>query len=44
MMPAWTFLTPGQPPSTETTSTLPSSLPTALSASQAPAAVGSLIV
>ena len=40
MMPALTFSTPGQPPSIETTSTLPSSLPAAFSASQAPAAAG----
>ena len=33
MTPASTFFTPGQPPSIETISTLPSSLPTAFSAS-----------
>ena len=33
MTPALTFFTPGQPPSTETTSTLPSALPAALRAS-----------
>jgi fructokinase len=42
--PAWTFFTPGQPPSMDTIITLPSSLPTLFNASQAPAAAGSLIV
>ena len=42
MMPSLTDATPGQPPSTETTST--PSLPAALSAWKAPSAAGSLIV
>jgi hypothetical protein len=43
MTPALTFRTPAQPPSTETISTL-FSRPAALSAREAPAAAGSLMV
>ena len=44
MIPAFTFRTPAQPPSTETTVTSLCDLPALLSAVHAPAALGSLIV